>query len=145
MLPLAEFMLETYPDVAAEWNEYLTSNPDYGESDVVDWFFKKTDFYDHDAFVYPVGIVFPDEVTSSPDFLAEMAACPDPIVIPHDLLLSLLPPSPEWDESQTSSYIVDSNDPFVTPAESSNFNETATYDEVVAFFTDLAASSEFIQ
>ena len=138
-------MLETYPDIAVEWDEFVTSTPDYGESDVVDWFFKKTDFYDHEAFVYPVGIVYSDEVTSSPDFLAEMAACPDPIVIPQDLWLSLLPPSPEWNASETSAYIVDSDDPFVTPAESSNFTETATYDEVVSFFVDLAGSSEFIQ
>lgn len=57
----------------------------------------------------------------------------------------MLPPSPEWDDSKTLEFVVSMEDPLVTPAEASGFNERATYEEVTAFFTQLASESEFVQ
>ncbi len=61
MLPLAERLLADYPDIASDWDTYVSENPDYVESDVVAFFFPYTDFYDTEAYVYPVGIVYPED------------------------------------------------------------------------------------
>lgn len=41
-------------------------------------------------------------------------------------------------------FTVDGSDPFVTPAEASNFEETASYDEVTTFFTKLVEGSPYV-
>jgi hypothetical protein len=132
-------LLDMYPEIADEWDEYVAANANYTGSDVVSWFFKKTAFYDHEAYVYPVGMVYPDAIQN-----AITAVCPDPIVVPQQDLQAMLPPSPEWDDSMHSGSIVALDDPFVTPVELSDFNETATYEEVTDFFSRLAATSEFV-
>lgn len=61
-------------------------------------------------------------------------------------LQSLLPPSLAWnDTASVQEFVVASTDPFVTPAESSEFQETATHDEVTDFFTQLAQESPYVQ
>jgi Zinc carboxypeptidase len=140
IIPVAEMMLDTYPEIAEEWSSYVTANENYTDQDVADWFFTKTSFYDHDAYVYPVGMVYPNETQSS-----ITAVCPEPVEISHQDLQAMLPPSPPWDDSKHSEFIVASDDPFVTPAEASGFNETATYGEVTDFFTRLASESEYVE
>jgi hypothetical protein len=59
MLPIAERLVEDYPDtIGADWDAYVSENPDYGESDVVNFFFPYTEFWDTEAYVYPVGVVY---------------------------------------------------------------------------------------
>jgi hypothetical protein len=58
MVPIAEMLLEKYPEVSDAWRAYKLENPDYAEdpSGVIDFFFSKTAFSDSEAYVYPVGI-----------------------------------------------------------------------------------------
>ena len=67
MIPIAEQMVEDDPILADEWAAYITENPEYTESDVVNFFFRRTAFYDIASYVYPVGIVYPqNETTEAP-------------------------------------------------------------------------------
>lgn len=77
--------------------------------------------------------------------VATVRACEDLVVIPQEDLQAMLPPSPEWDASASAGFIVASDDPLVTPAEASGFNETATYEEVSEFYGKLAAGSDFVE
>jgi hypothetical protein len=69
MVPIAEMLLEEYPEVSDAWEAYKLENPDYAEdaSGVIDFFFRKTAFYDSEAYVYPVGIEIPGPPSSSPN------------------------------------------------------------------------------
>lgn len=67
----------------------------------------------------------------------EAPVCEDDLlVIPQEELQQLLPPSPVWDDTNSLDFIVETG--LMTPAEASNFTETATYEEVTNFFTELA-------
>jgi hypothetical protein len=67
MVPIAEMLLEEYPEVSDAWEAYKLENPGYAEdpSGVIDFFFSKTAFSDSEAFVYPVGIEYEGEDTTS--------------------------------------------------------------------------------
>jgi hypothetical protein len=60
MVPIAEMLLEEYPEVSDAWELYKSGNPDYAEdpSGVIDFFFSKTAFSDSEAYLYPVGIEY---------------------------------------------------------------------------------------
>lgn len=61
-------------------------------------------------------------------------------------LQALLPPSPAWNDTKSVvDFVVDASDPFVTPAEATDFQETATYEEVTDFFVRLSQESEYVQ
>jgi len=56
---------------------------------------------------------------------------------------AMLPPSPFWNDTASMQDFVEDTGDFVTTAESSDFTETATYDQVGDFFTRLADASTF--
>jgi hypothetical protein len=64
MIPLAEKMLAENEEIAAEWQQYVAENPQYytdADADaVLNWFFRRTQLYDVDSYVYPVGFVMSD-------------------------------------------------------------------------------------
>jgi hypothetical protein len=77
---------------------------------------------------------------------APVRACKELVVTSQADLQAMLPPSPEWEPSAEGElFMVDSDDPLITPVEASGFNETATYQQVTDFFVDLAAQSDFVQ
>ena len=80
---------------------------------------------------------------SGPPLFARASEEQPLIGVPQDVLQSLLPPQPDWDGSKSVAEFVveDKDDPFVTPAEASDFTETARYSEVKDFITKMA--SEF--
>merc|ERR1712150_132053 len=67
MVPLAEQMLNESEALREEWEEYKTANPSYvnDTETVVDWFFRRSAFYDDDAFVYPVGVIYDAEMAAN--------------------------------------------------------------------------------
>jgi hypothetical protein len=71
-------------------------------------------------------------------------ACEELFVTPQTVLHSLLPPVIHFNDTASLGFIVTEGD-FLTPAESSNFTETPTYDQVMTFYTDLAAYSEHVK
>lgn len=68
MIPLAEKMLNESAALSAEWESYKTENPTYvNDTDaVLEWFFRRTAFYDTEAYVYPVGIIYEEPSESLP-------------------------------------------------------------------------------
>jgi murein tripeptide amidase MpaA len=84
-------------------------------------------------------------VTASSMLLVGVTGLEEPIVIPQSELQALLPQTPLFDYTLSEAFTVGSDDEFITPAEASNFTETATYEEVTDFFTRLSAQSEFVQ
>jgi murein tripeptide amidase MpaA len=63
-----------------------------------------------------------------------------------ETLQSLLPPSLPWNDTMSvQDFVANATDVHVTPAEASNFTETATYQEVTEFFTKLAAESPYVE
>jgi murein tripeptide amidase MpaA len=76
---------------------------------------------------------------------AQEEQCHTGMVIPPAELQALLPQSLEFDDSAHEPNLAARDDPFLTPAESSNFTETATYEEVSEFFTRLAEESDYVQ
>ena len=61
MVPIAEKLLEENEEVASAWDVYKADNPDYADDAdaVIEFFFRFTAFYDAEAYLYPVGIVYP--------------------------------------------------------------------------------------
>ena len=53
---------------------------------------------------------------------------------------SLLPPEIEW-EGQSLSLVADSADPWLTPAEASDFSTTPSYEETLAWLRTLVRST----
>lgn len=78
-----------------------------------------------------------------PILLRGISACEELFETSPDVLQSLLPPVLPFNDSAYNDLIVTDGE-FVTPAESSNFTETPTYEEIMEFYTDLAASSEYV-
>lgn len=72
--------------------------------------------------------------------------CEELMVTSPSDLQSLLPPSMAWNDTRSvQEFTVDGSDPFITPAEASNYEETASYDEVTTFFTRLAEESPYVR
>eukprot|EP00977_Amphora_coffeiformis_P017777 scaffold5899_cov167-Amphora_coffeaeformis.AAC.5 len=68
------------------------------------------------------------------------------VVISQEKLQKLLPQNSEWNSTASyNDFVVDESHPFVTPAEASNFTETATYEEITTFFMDLARRNRHVQ
>jgi hypothetical protein len=67
MVPLAEKLLAENTEVSADWEAYKLENTNYTENpaDVLDFFFRKTAFYDSEAYVYPVGIAYSSQEDST--------------------------------------------------------------------------------
>merc|ERR1712151_1034177 len=132
VVPMAERMLSASPEIAAEWLSYTEENPDYADDPdaVVDWFFKRTTFYDSEAFLLPVGI----EETSLP---LNAISPPEYFEFSQKELKEMLPPQPEW-TGESIKFAVDSDSMWATPAEVSDFNETATYAQVSQYASRLA-------
>merc|ERR1712151_1248506 len=132
VVPMAERMLSTSPEIAADWLKYITDNPDYADDPdaVVDWFFKRTTFYDSEAFLLPVGI----EEMSLP---LNAISPPEYFEFSQKELKEMLPPQPEW-TGESMKFAVDSDSIWATPAEVSDFNETATYAQVSQYASRLA-------
>lgn len=80
-------------------------------------------------------------------FLLDMiSACQELLETSQSDLQALLPRSLPWDDTRSvTEFVVEDSNPFVTPAEASNFTETATYQEVTEFFTALAAESSYVE
>lgn len=59
-VPIAEEMLSNDPEIAAEWSTYVADNPEYTSDPdgVINWFFKRSAFYDQEAFLLPIGIEY---------------------------------------------------------------------------------------
>jgi murein tripeptide amidase MpaA len=73
-------------------------------------------------------------------------ACEELIETPQAILQELLPPVLPFNDSKSvHEFVVSANDPFITPAEASNFTETANYTQVMDFFTKLADESPYVQ
>jgi hypothetical protein len=72
-----------------------------------------------------------------------VSACEDLFETPQEVLQALLPPVLPFNDSAYQDLIVTEGD-FVTPAEISNFTENPTCEEIMTFYTDLAASSEYV-
>jgi hypothetical protein len=68
MIPLAEKMLNESEEISAEWDAYKEENPSYlNDTDgVIDWFFRRSAYYDPEAFVYPVGIAYEEPLDVLP-------------------------------------------------------------------------------
>lgn len=81
MIPIAERLVADVPDIASAWDLYVTENPTYGESDVRDFFFPYTAFYDTEALLYPIGIVYADDDT---DEVEPTSSPNDDVVVPTD-------------------------------------------------------------
>ncbi|CAB9498639.1 Zn_pept [Seminavis robusta] len=60
MIPLAEKMLEESEELRAEWENYKEENPSYvNETETtLDWFFRRSAYYDAEAYMYPVGVIY---------------------------------------------------------------------------------------
>lgn len=67
MVPLAERLLAKYPEVNASWENYKSENVNYtaDPDGVLNFFFRKTAFYDSEAYVYPVGILYSAQMTNN--------------------------------------------------------------------------------
>lgn len=78
-------------------------------------------------------------------FVKAQQQCKTGIEVPPSDLQALLPESLPWNDSKSEIYIAGTENSFVTPAESSNFTETATYEEITDFFTRLAAASDYVE
>ncbi|KAG7346874.1 zinc carboxypeptidase [Nitzschia inconspicua] len=72
-------------------------------------------------------------------------ACEDLIEISQSDLQALLPPSPIWNDTKSVRDFVVLDSDLTTPAEFSNFQETATYEQVTDFFIHLAEDSPYVQ
>jgi hypothetical protein len=59
-IPMAERMIADDPDIANDWSKFLEQNGPLKSNDyqtIVDWFFKITTFYDHEAYLLDIGVV----------------------------------------------------------------------------------------
>ncbi|KAL3914139.1 MAG: hypothetical protein SGARI_000283 [Bacillariaceae sp.] len=74
MIPLAEEMLSQSTELAAEWETYKAENPSYVNqtSDVVDWFFRRSAYYDDEAYLLPFGILYSEVELSTVSYMPEM-------------------------------------------------------------------------
>ena len=73
-------------------------------------------------------------------------ACEDLLEVSQSILQTLLPPSLHWDGAKSEEeFLVNTDDPHITQAEASGFEETATYQEVTDFFVKLAEDSDYVQ
>lgn len=61
-------MLNTSAELSVEWEGYKAANPGYvnDTAGVVDWFFRRSAYYDTEAFVYPVGILYTEPTETLP-------------------------------------------------------------------------------
>merc|ERR1712113_676452 len=68
MIPLAEYMLNQSEALAAEWEAHQIENPAIvnDTESVVDWFFRRSKFYDDEAYVMPVGILYSEPSSELP-------------------------------------------------------------------------------
>ena len=64
MIPLAEKMLDASAELSNEWETYKLENPSHANDTekVVDWFFRRSAFYDPEAFRYPIGILYEEPI-----------------------------------------------------------------------------------
>ncbi|KAL7486234.1 hypothetical protein ACHAW6_011836 [Cyclotella cf. meneghiniana] len=76
--------------------------------------------------------------------LKSIFACEELFETPQKVLQSLLPPVIPFNDTASLGFIA-SEGQFLTVAESSNFTETPTYDEVMTFYNDLAAYSDYVE
>ena len=60
MVPLAETMLNSSSDLRAEWEQYKLMNPSYANDtdSTLNWFWTRSAFYEEEAYLYPVGILY---------------------------------------------------------------------------------------
>ena len=68
MVPLALKMLEESDDLAEEWEIYKSENPSYDNATeaTLSWFWKRSAFYEEEAYLYPVGIMYDEPVDDIP-------------------------------------------------------------------------------
>ena len=68
MIPLAEKMLNESADLRDEWEAYKLENPSYvNDTDgTINWFFRRSAYYDPEAYVYPVGILYKEPTEALP-------------------------------------------------------------------------------
>jgi hypothetical protein len=69
MVPLAERMLNQSSDLRSEWEEYKASIGN-DTSGVLDWFFRRSAFYDAEAFVLDIGILYEAPLSGEENLVA---------------------------------------------------------------------------
>ena len=81
MVPLAEKMLNSSSDLRAEWEQYKLMNPSYANDtdSTLNWFWKRSAFYEEEAYLYPVGILYEEPSSKLPlePFSLDSASSPD--------------------------------------------------------------------
>ena len=84
MVPLAEKMLNSSSELNDEWEQYKLMNPTYvnDTETTLTWFWKRSAFYEEEAYIYPVGILYEEPSNKLPlaPFSLDSASNPDNVV-----------------------------------------------------------------